>query len=319
MKLTFVLKFMPMVLSLLLCMISCENNKRYNEKRLLSESKNIYMVGLGIDNSLGVIDGNGKIIIPQKYSSINYVKDFDFFLVKEKTDDFEYEQMMVFDINGHQLLPNPRSLFTKSFKSIDFLWNEEIFKVSEDGELYQLYNMEGYAISEEYSWIYQFNEGLAAVTVKTNTDKRVYGYINEYGREVIPLVLSLNQGEMPNFFSQGLACVCYKGKWGFIDYTGKEIIPFIYDYAYTFPLEGAGFRSSTTELDKLAAVYKNGKWGFVNLSGKVVIPLIYDRVAWIFQNGSIEVLKKTERYYIDTKGKRIPFNMPSFSGYNQIK
>ena len=37
-----------------------------------------------------------------------------------------------------------------------------------------------------------------------------------------------------SYFSEGLAAVKQNDKWGYIDETGKTIIPFEYDYAFPF-------------------------------------------------------------------------------------
>ena len=63
-------------------------------------------------------------------------------------------------------------------------------------------------------------------------------------------------------FSEGLCGVEKDGKWGFIDKTGKEVVPFIYDDVNWF---GEG----------LSEVKKDGKYGFINKTGEVVIPFIY--------------------------------------------
>jgi len=55
-----------------------------------------------------------------------------------------------------------------------------------------------------------------------------------------------------------LAGVEKNGKWGFIDKTGKEVIPCTYDYAESFS-------------DGLAKVTINGKANFIDKTGKVVI------------------------------------------------
>ncbi len=49
------------------------------------------------------------------------------------------------------------------------------------------------------------------------------------------------------------------GKWGFVDTTGKEIVPCIYDDAGYFN-EG------------LANVKKEEQWGFIDKTGKVTVP-----------------------------------------------
>ena len=62
-------------------------------------------------------------------------------------------------------------------------------------------------------------------------------------------------------FSEGLAGVETNDKWGFVNKSGKEVIPCKYDDVYDFS-EG------------LAGVKMNGKWGFVNKSGKEVILVV---------------------------------------------
>ena len=89
--------------------------------------------------------------------------------------------------------------------------------------------------------------------------------------------------------SECLARVYKNGKWGFVDKTGKVVIPLIYDDAGWFS-EG------------LAEVGKNGKYGFVDKTGKVVVPLIYD-YAYHFYNGEAEVSVDDERFYIDKEGR----------------
>ena len=89
--------------------------------------------------------------------------------------------------------------------------------------------------------------------------------------------------------SEGLAVVGKNDKSGFVDKTGKVVIPLIYDGAWWFS-EG------------LAEVDKNGKRGFIDKTGKVAIPLIYDD-AYHFNNGEAEVGVDDERFYIDKEGR----------------
>lgn len=52
-------------------------------------------------------------------------------------------------------------------------------------------------------------------------------------------------------FSEGLAAVGQDGKWGYIDKTGNEVIPCVYDGTASFS-EG------------LAWVRQDGKWGIIS-------------------------------------------------------
>ncbi len=53
------------------------------------------------------------------------------------------------------------------------------------------------------------------------------------------------------------------GKDGIIDLFGNQIVPFIYDYIYSFS-------------EEKACVEKDGKVGYIDYTGEVVIPLIYE-------------------------------------------
>ena len=85
-----------------------------------------------------------------------------------------------------------------------------------------------------------------------------FGFIDKTGKEVIPI-----KYDGAYIFSEGLASVELNGKWGFIDKTGKEVTPIKYDDAKSFS-EG------------LAVVKLNNKWGFIDKTGKEVIPIKYD-------------------------------------------
>jgi hypothetical protein len=87
-----------------------------------------------------------------------------------------------------------------------------------------------------------------------------YGFINESGKLVIPLEYT---GAEP--YSEGLAGVAQDHKYGFIDMEGKLVIPYQFDRVQSFT-------------GGLAAVLQHGKWGFVDASGKLVVPCAYDRV-----------------------------------------
>ena len=85
-----------------------------------------------------------------------------------------------------------------------------------------------------------------------------YGYIDKTGREVIPC-----KYDDANDFREGLAKVQKSGKYGFIDKTGREVIPCKYDEAY-----------ATSEGQALAK--KSGKWGAIDKTGREVVPFIFD-------------------------------------------
>lgn len=111
-----------------------------------------------------------------------------------------------------------------------------------------------------------------------------FGFIDLTGKEVIPL-----KYEAAGDFLEGLAPVYLKEKIGFIDKTGKEVIPLKYDYLSDFH-EG------------LASVRQNNKWGFIDKTGKEVIPCKYNLAA-DFSEGLASVDLKNKWGFIDKTGK----------------
>ncbi|HYC84611.1 MAG TPA: WG repeat-containing protein, partial [Chryseosolibacter sp.] len=112
--------------------------------------------------------------------------------------------------------------------------------------------------------------------------------------------------ESRTFFSEGLAAVRLNGKWGFVDKTGKLVIPLRYDFVGNFS-EG------------LATVTVNDKRGFIDKNGDLVIPLNYE-FADSFNGGyaSVTVLvnQTRKRTFIDKNGNPIlePGDYTIFNG-----
>lgn len=87
-------------------------------------------------------------------------------------------------------------------------------------------------------------------------------------------------------------------KFGFIDKTGKVVIPLTFQFANQFS-EGM---ASVGKLDEFGAI----KWGYIDLSGKLVIPYQYTYEPGPFHSG-LALVRPTEiadfKYaYIDKKG-----------------
>ena len=113
-----------------------------------------------------------------------------------------------------------------------------------------------------------------------------WGFVDTTEKEIIPYIY-----DNVNDFSEGLASVKLNGKWGFIDKTGKEVIPFEYDDAYSF-WEG------------LAIVKLNKKYGFVDNAGNEVIPFKYDD-AYRFSEGLARVKLNKKYGFVDKTGNEV--------------
>lgn len=138
--------------------------------------------------------------------------------------------------------------------------------------------------------------------INTNriTDGRTGGYMDITGKVIIPQQYSNTYS-----FSEGLACVVSSDgtSIGFIDKTGNVVIPFVYD------------EYGTSFHDGLAAVGRNGKIGYINAQNKVVIPFEYDD-AFAASDGICPVAKGGRYGLIDYSGNVVlPLEYDDISEY----
>lgn len=123
-----------------------------------------------------------------------------------------------------------------------------------------------------------------------------FGFLDFRGREVVPC-----RYDRAFLFRHGRAAVSIQDRWGIIDTLGNTVLPVEYD--------NSGTRSELYLFhDGRALVEKNGRYGFCDLSGDIVIPIQYTD-AYQFHDGLAPV--QVEYWgYIDTTG--MPFIIPVF-------
>ncbi|MCL2815240.1 MAG: WG repeat-containing protein [Oscillospiraceae bacterium] len=118
-----------------------------------------------------------------------------------------------------------------------------------------------------------------AVTVRARSDITVKEITSGLGYESI------------GNFSEGLAIVWQNNKSGFIDKTGKLVVPCVYDKAESF-------------IGGIARVEIGGKCNYIGESGKFLITVEYDEVG-DFSDG-MAWIRKGEKYgYIDKTGELV--------------
>lgn len=196
-----------------------------------------------------------------------------------------------------------------------------------------------------------FSEGLAAITIsgkeKGGEDRGKIGYIDETGQLVIKPEFEDSdneESEEAKTFSEGLAAVAIvkdgSYKHGYIDKTGKVVIPFQYDEVHPFS-EGLAVVAKITDenwqfafinqkgekvfehpqlssaegfSEGLAAARIGSKWGYIGTDGKVAIePQFFGSES--FSEGLAPVtLREKDEFkvgYIDRTGKFVI--QPQFS------
>jgi hypothetical protein len=149
---------------------------------------------------------------------------------------------------------------------------------------------------------FSFADGLAVVVIRRFEQDKLhmneFVYIDKSGKTVLqphtPLDtksfrISYRDGDLT--FTEGLLPVEQNGKSGYMDRTGKTVIPPRYDAAQSFS-EG------------LAAVKLEGQYGYIDRSGKMVIPPRFKEAA-PFSEGLASILSDRHQGYIDKSGQLV--------------
>lgn len=112
-----------------------------------------------------------------------------------------------------------------------------------------------------------------------------WGYIDTSGKWIIPA-----QFKYLDEFSEDLACAVMEDKAGFINKTGKWIIEPQFDDAKSF-------------IYGLAPVAIGDKWGYIQKSGEWAVKPQYDIAHYFGPDGKAEVLLGKDWYHIDPTGQ----------------
>ncbi len=115
-----------------------------------------------------------------------------------------------------------------------------------------------------------------------------YGFLDLSGDEVIPFIY-----DEVYSFQEGLSAACKGGKWGFIDKAGMEVISTVYDQV------DSSFHNG------LAAACLNGKWGLIDKSGNTILPFEYDEHIYAEEGGFHIARKDGKTIILDGDGNLI--------------
>lgn len=198
-----------------------------------------------IGNKCGLIDRFGNIVVQcNKYTSI--LEEFNgFFIVKTNINNTNYKYGVI-NRKGEEIIP---CMYDKiKYNSIDnfiAIKNNKYFLININNESYT---------GLFYDKIYKSSEGICLVFNSNNKKYKStgYGYISEYGLEIIPCSY-----ESAGPFSCGLAAVSINKKYGYINRYNEVIVPFLYDKVSKFQ-------------NNFAEVELNGNWNRIDINGKIL-------------------------------------------------
>ncbi len=287
-------------------------------------------------NSWGYVDGTGRFRLPTQFSSACAFRE-GFACVKRGNAG---EEAAFINVAG-KALPLRRFYYGENYFSNGLA---KVYSQEEHG--YVFVDSRNRAIGGTFASAYDFNDGLARVSVSIDTKdldglpKNCDGVINTDGKYVVKPIFDDSMWQ----FSEGLLAVRKAGKWGFIDDKGHFLIPLSLAYARNFHNDRAivmavgsrkyaysdrhGNLINMDQYDQisdfregLAPVCKKGKWGYVNTHGELTIPCKFDKCG-LFQEGlAAVVLTKSADHpherigFIDKLGKQvIPFQFVDTRG-----
>jgi len=167
----------------------------------------------------------------------------------------------------------------------------------------------GFLFEPVKSKIIDFTEGM--VLIQATNFK--FGFLNSDGEEITKTVF---KEALP--FSEGLACVKFKGKWGFIDSDGNWVVEPQFKEAKSFDaglalvcpgkwgaIDHTGNFIIESEYNKIQnqteGVYRvklNRLWGFVDTAGETVSDYLFDDVGQFSEGLAAVSVKGKEKRYV---------------------
>jgi len=132
-----------------------------------------------------------------------------------------------------------------------------------------------------------------------------FGFIDRTGKIVIPL-----QFDDARDFHEGLALVKTGEKKQFIDTAGRVVIEAKFDIVHDFFEGVAAVNIGETRIPNLGLIRNPGKWGYIEKTGKLVIPMKFTH-AEDFSEGlaAVNLGDSDHGAFIDHTGKTV-FDVP---------
>ena len=259
------------------------------------------------NNKVGLVDENGKLIIPLIYDAIDSMGDMYAVFKNNKYGFVDGKAKIIIPIEN-------------DFK------NEEEFYDEISGV--DAYFSSLLLLSRNHKYGFADRRGSIVTPIKYDSVKRRYfggafvsinkkcGYVNENGKETIPAKFDVPLSNMNTNFDEGILIYKENNKWGAIDSTGVNIVKPKYDsmtdFAWEFSVGTIGNKSylidkkgkvtQTLKYDKIekcrakvALVSIKGKWGVLSKNNKLTTPIKYDKIEG-FNNGFAITEMKFNKY-----------------------
>jgi len=227
-------------------------------------------------NRKGFIDAKGKEVVALRYS---YAEPF----VEGRAAVGEGDRFGFVDRDGNVVVPLQYD-WVNSFK-------DGVAKVSMgmNPQRWGFVDSKGKVVvpPTKYEYVGEYSEGLAPAYEEHTIEIQRFGFVDREGREVIPI--NKHWSWCHEHWSEGRMAVRHKGKWRYIDHSGREVIPAMYEEAGDFH-------------DGQAHVTLDGKDLYVDPDGK---PIATPKPTTFEADGLTEIAFGNKRVWVDRKGKEV--------------
>lgn len=264
----------------------------------------LHMYGDEETGKYGYTDDAGNIIVPPKYdykySGRYYFAYTEFCFLSgshPEVGEFHDEMALVADSCGYGFIDKNGKEVIKCQYMMALPFSEGLAAVKDKKtEKWGFINKKGeVVIPFLYRYPRSFTEGYAFVEI----DKDKWAYIDKRGNNITPWEDSFTGY---NFFVDGLAQIKRDGKFGYIDNSGKTVIPCIFDHGSFF-------------YGEYAIVQNDSKYGVINRTGNYVVAPKYKYINRIEDSYVFVQNDNNKKGVIDVFGNQIiPFDYSSI-GY----
>lgn len=221
------------------------------------------------NDKYGFINENGKEIVLCKYDQAGSFEN-GYALIKNKISEFEYKNGLL-DSTGKEVIPI-------KYSRLDYYPNEKVLVAGENtSSNVGVLDLNGRVIIPfQYEfWSKGISKGIWPVG-KNNA----CGVVNMKNETIVPFIYSM----IESYSSvNNLAAAQKDGKYGFIDRSGKEIVPFTYESVWNF--------------DTYLSAKKDGKWGLIDMNNKIILPFEYSSISSAGKTTAWVIKKENENSY----------------------
>lgn len=250
-----------------------------------------------------VINNKGELLYPLQKGSLTDItpKQWKWIVKRGIYEQSHYDKHGTFyNLLGVRLLED-----TLSFSKINFNPTTDVMDaITVSGDTVRI-SHHGTVI-QDYHDSYRFSSCIHLRNCPPNEEYEYYALTNDLGKVAIMKVdlitatrtlitdFEYNVDEIKPDVKHNCICLIKDGLYGYINCSGKEVIPFKYEHAYDFDLNCA-----------IARVKHNGKYGFIDIQGTEIIPCNYDYCDRIFDDNLCKIYQHGKVGLLNPKGKEV--------------